>query len=262
MSDDLEQAPSETIDRHSPVPYYQQLVGILERRISSGSIAAGDRLPSEPDLGATFGLSRATVRQALQALQSHGLVERIPNRGVFASEPQVDTRWLIQGPEGFLDSAIGHQNRAVATRVDRHGPVTLPDYAAKALQTPVGSTGHELVRVRSVDGTPALFSINYSPAELIPVISKAAGVLEGTASFSELLRQAGYPLTGATRVIHAVPAPAEVAAALRTSGSTPMLRVRSTSWTSAGAPYDFYETWVLSEVIPLEISVSAVTTPR
>ena len=52
----------ETINRQSPVPYYQQLVDVLAERITAGLVQTGERLPSENELCNEFGLSRATRR--------------------------------------------------------------------------------------------------------------------------------------------------------------------------------------------------------
>jgi GntR family transcriptional regulator len=251
----------ETIDRQSSTPYYQQLFNALEQRIASGVIARGQRLPSENELCTEFGLSRATVRQALQLLESRGLVTRVTNRGVFASEPSSERGWVIQGTEGFLENAIGHQNRAVSTEVLRHGPVILPGYACRALQVPEDAAGYELVRLRSLDGMPALYSINYSPPALVPVLAGAHEVLAGRASLSEALSSAGHVVGGAHRAIRAVTPSPEIAAALQVSQTTPTLHIRSTSWTADGQRFDVYDTWVRSDVVPLEVNVNATTVP-
>jgi GntR family transcriptional regulator len=251
-------AAAEPIDRQSPTPYYQQLFDVLERRIAAKDIAAGERLPSENELCTEFGLSRATVRQALKLLESRGLAHRIPGRGVFASEPTADKGWVIQGQQGFLENAITHQNRHVTTQVLRSGPVILPDSACRSLEIPEGTRGFELVRLRSLDGTPAVYSINYSPPAVAPVVAGAQEVLSGQASLSELLAGAGYGLGGANRTIRAVnPAP-EIAKALNVTDSSPLLRIQSTSWTARGERFDVYETWVRSEIVPLEVNVSTV----
>ena len=75
------------IERNSPTPYYDQLFVILSERIASGTIPVGEKLASEHELCEEFGLSRATVRQALSKLENEGLAERIPRRGVFAVAP-------------------------------------------------------------------------------------------------------------------------------------------------------------------------------
>ena len=61
-----------TIERVSPVPYYEQLYEILREQISQGEIAEEERLPSELELCREFGLSRATVRQTLTKLENDG----------------------------------------------------------------------------------------------------------------------------------------------------------------------------------------------
>ena len=248
-------AHAESIDRQSSVPYYEQLASALEQRISAGQIIAGARLPSENELCTEFSLSRATVRQALRHLESRGFAHRVPGRGVFASEPGGDHGWVIQGPEGFLENAIGHQNRSVTTRALRSGAISLPAHACRALEVPEGTVGFELVRLRTLDGTPALYSVNYSPPDLIAVLAGAHDVLAGRASLTQLLASAGYQLGEAHRAVRAVAASEEIARHLAVSPETPLLHIRSTSWTSEGRRYDVYDTWVRSDVIPLEINV-------
>lgn len=248
----------ETIDRQSPTPYYRQLFDVLEQRITSNRIQAGERLPSENDLCVEFGLSRATVRQALSLLESKALARRVPGRGVFAIEPASGRGWVIQGQQGFLENAISHQNRSVVTQVLRSGFVTLPDTACRALELPEGSEGFELVRLRSIDGIPAVYSINYSPPKVAAIIADAAEVLTGKASLTELLTRSGYGSGGANRIIRSVLPTPEIAKILGVGESSPLLRVHSTSWAVNDEKFDVYETWVRSEIVPLEVSVSTV----
>ncbi len=248
----------DVIERQSETPYYQQLSDLLERRLASGQIVADARLPSENALCKEFGVSRATVRQALQLLESRGLVYRVPNRGVFAGDRGAEHGWLIQGRQGFLENAITHQNRSVTTRVIRSGYAVLPAIVCRELRLPEGTEGFQLVRVRFLDGSPAVFSINYIPPSVAGFVARAADVLAGSASLSDLLTRSGYPLAGAYRSIRAVPPTAEIANALGIRKTTPILQVRSTSWSSGGLRYDVYETYVRTDVVPLEVNVSAV----
>jgi DNA-binding FadR family transcriptional regulator len=65
---------------------YEQIAATLEAEIRSGAFAAGDRLPSERDLAQRLGVSRATVREALGALQVAGLVDTRQGAGSFVAE--------------------------------------------------------------------------------------------------------------------------------------------------------------------------------
>ena len=64
----------------SDIPLYSQLVSIIKRNISAGTLTPGALLPSEAELCRTFDVSRSTVRQAIGALESEGLVVRNAGR--------------------------------------------------------------------------------------------------------------------------------------------------------------------------------------
>jgi GntR family transcriptional regulator len=243
-----------TIERSSPVPYYEQLYELLLTRIRRGDIANGDRLPGESELHREFGLSRATVRQALDLLESHGYAQKVPRRGYFAGQPQAHKGWLIEGGGGFLDGDIGHDSPRVSTTVLRNEMAPLPDDAAANLQVPAGTIGYVLERVRRIDGELALFSTNFTPPHVAPVVSEAAGVLDGTSSLTEALSGAGYVAVGARRVIDAQPANARIANLINVAPGSPLLRIRSTTWGSELIPYDFYETWLHTDIVPLEVN--------
>lgn len=74
---------SVTVDRFDATPLYAQLATILRQRIESGELASRDPLPSEPYLMGEQGLSRSTVRHALDILRAEGLIQTFPGRGTF-----------------------------------------------------------------------------------------------------------------------------------------------------------------------------------
>lgn len=84
----------------------------------------------------------------------------------------------------------------------------------------------------------------------------------GAASLTDLLNDAGYRPGGAHRIIHSLKPTDEVTRRLDVSADFPLLRIRSTSWDLQERRYDFYETWLRTDVVPVEINVSAVAAPR
>lgn len=79
----LERSGSVPLD-YTPVQsskVFEQIVEQIERRILSGELRSGDRLPSERELGEQFHVSRTAVREAMKTLAQKGLVDMRPGRG-------------------------------------------------------------------------------------------------------------------------------------------------------------------------------------
>jgi GntR family transcriptional regulator len=83
-------ARGDAIDTTSFTPVYFQLGQLLHKQITSGGLRVGDRVPSENELSAEFGVSRMTARKALTILTDEGLVRREKGKGTFVSSPRVD----------------------------------------------------------------------------------------------------------------------------------------------------------------------------
>lgn len=77
------------IDRSSYEPAYVQIVNILRRAIASGEYQAGDQLPTEAELCATFDVSPMTVRRAIGMLLDQGAVTTTRGRGTFVQPPRL-----------------------------------------------------------------------------------------------------------------------------------------------------------------------------
>lgn len=245
------------IDRTSPVPYYKQLYAILLAQIQGGEVSLQDRLPSEPELHRQFGLSRQTVRQALELLETNGWATRVPRRGYFASEPPRERGWLIEGQGGFLENKVGFRNERVRTAVVTASAAVLPDHAARELQLDLPAAGFVLERVRYLEDEVVLHSTNYTPPKVTPLVAAAAHRSPGEWSLTQALRQGGWTAEGSRRVIHALAAPRSIAEHLEVGEGTALLRIRSVTWGSSLVPFDYYETWLRSDRVPLELIASA-----
>ena len=75
------------VDRGSGVPAFRQVAADLRQEIASGRLAPGARLPSERELVDAYGVSRPTIRDAVNLLRSEGLVTSEHGRGVFVRVP-------------------------------------------------------------------------------------------------------------------------------------------------------------------------------
>ncbi len=73
----------------------QQVIDELRHQIESGKLKEGDQLPTEPQLEASFGVSRTVVREAIADLRAAGFVRPVQGKGVFVSDPNTTQRLAL-----------------------------------------------------------------------------------------------------------------------------------------------------------------------
>ncbi len=123
-----------------PTPAYYRIYQSLRRRISAGAYAADAQIPTEDQLMGEFGVSRHTIRAAVQNLVVEGLVRRQPGRGTFVQRPEPGVvPWAARSLEDMLDRNFG----------DR-----LESYGARPL--PAGSGEEHAARLRLATGEPVV----------------------------------------------------------------------------------------------------------
>jgi GntR family transcriptional regulator len=191
---------------------YAQIIAEIERAIADGDLAPGDRLPPERALAEEHGVSRMTVRQALQSLESRGLLRRAIGRngGSFVELPKVE-RDL--GTFSGLSEQLARQGVAAGARV----------VSACEVDGVV-----EIVRVRLADGEPFAVERSSFPAD------RFRGLLacDLTGSLYELLGE-DAPVRAVER-IEPVLADAEDAAALGLRVGAPLMLVDRVAYDEAG----------------------------
>jgi GntR family transcriptional regulator of arabinose operon len=89
--------------KDSPIPLYKQVLNYLETYIVSGKIQAGTRLPTEAELRKALGVSRVTIRQALNSAVEAGLVVRKAGKGTFVAQNNA-----TPPAEGFIGYVVHH----------------------------------------------------------------------------------------------------------------------------------------------------------
>ncbi|MFL9827938.1 GntR family transcriptional regulator [Rhodoplanes sp. SY1] len=83
-----------TSDADSRVPRYLQVASVLRRRLRDGVWSVGEKIATLEELEREFDVARVTVRQAIELLQSEGLVESQQGRGTFVTNTVDHRRWL------------------------------------------------------------------------------------------------------------------------------------------------------------------------
>ena len=158
------------LSQESDIPLYSQLVGIVKRNISAGTLAAGDLLPSETELCKTFDISRSTVRQAIGTLETEGLVVRKQGRGTFVAEPKMRRRTETVYSFTSEISAMGLVPSSTLMEFDVIDP---PPDIMKMLE--LGSSDakvYRFTRIRKVNGEPLILETSYYPHFIYPKLTR------------------------------------------------------------------------------------------
>lgn len=247
------------IERTSAEPYYAQLARILEAQIKEGGFRPGDRLPGETELCRTYELARSTVRETLRALEQQRLIRMVPRRGAFVNDVEAN-RWMLQVTQGFLETEAHAPDRTIVTQVLKAAFEPLPVEVTTALNMDKGERGFVLERVRTMDGKPAMHSTNWLPADVGAVLL-GKPVLQGQESLNYTLRKAGFSVYSARREVAAIETPESIAQLLSLKKKAPILLIRSVSRDESGRPFDYYHSYVRSDVVTIAVSAEARSEP-
>lgn len=243
--------PAPGIDRRSPVPFFFQLKSVIVEELDRGRWVPGDRIPSEPELCKRFGVSRATVRQALAELEREGRLRKERGRGTFVAEPRANA-WLLQSSHGFFDEA-SEAGRRVTSRVLRRESLELPSWAALALGLPAGSGGLLLERVRSVDDEVVMYVESYLLPDLADLV--LAAELEHASLYQVLADGAGIEVAGGRRVVEATTARDKLANLLKVKRGSALLFVEAVSIDANQRPFETYRAWHRSDRTKIAVQV-------
>ncbi|MEU5765326.1 GntR family transcriptional regulator [Streptomyces asoensis] len=219
------------LDRASPVPLYYQLAQQLESAIEHGALAPGNLLGNEIDLSTRLGLSRPTVRQAIQSLVDKGLLVRRRGVGTQVVHSQVKRPLELSSLYDDLETA----GQGPTTHVLRNERVPASADVAAALGVAEGGEVTVLERLRATHGQPVAFLCNYLPTDLLDLGTER---LESTGLY-RLLRAAGITLHSARQTIGARSATAEEAALLAEKAGAALLTMQRTAYDDTGRPVEY-----------------------
>jgi GntR family transcriptional regulator len=196
-------------------PQYRQIEQALRERIAT--LGPGERLPSDADLCAEFGVSRMTARNAMERLAADGLITREPGRGSFVAERPAHRRAnrLMTFTQEMRRAGRVPSSR-VLTRVIR--PSSLGE--AASLGIPAREPVVHLRRLRLADGDP----IALESTILIGACATAVMTADlSGGSLHETLGRAGFVLSRGSGTIAAAAAGSADARLLGIRAGDPLL---------------------------------------
>ena len=214
------------VDRNSPVPLYFQVAQHLEQLIESGELPMGTRLENEIDLADQLGLSRQTMRRAIEYLVGRGLLLR--KRGIGTQVVQAKVTREVELTSLYDD--LAKTGRDPSTTVVSFSTEPAPDALAAELGLAAGTPVYVFERLRFAGAEPLALMRNHVPEHLMRL---SAADLEAQGLYN-LFRTNGISMRIARQSIGARAATAAEARALGERKGAPLLTMERSAYDEQG----------------------------
>ena len=212
-----------------PVPRYHQIYLVLRERLAAGEFAADAPLPGEVELARTFGVSRMTLRAALDLLAQEKLIVRRRGRGTFAC---ARAKAAARAPMlGLLENLVANGLRTVVKLIEL-SEVPAGSEVAEALRIAASEPVQRAVRLRSYRGSPVSHLTTFVPASVARFGRKELA----DKPMLQLLEEAGVSVAGADQTVSARLSDPATAPLLNLSLGSPLLAVRRVVYDDSGRP--------------------------
>lgn len=238
----------------SPVPLYTQVKEILRERILDGTYKAHAQLPAESEMSRIFGVSRITVRQALNDLQKEGIIFKIPGKGTFVSKPKAFQQ--LTQLEGFSE-AMSRMGYEIYNRVTSFKTISASQHLAQQLRVDIGAPLTEIKRIRHLNREPLSLEITYLPEAVGARLQKED--LASRDIFLILENDYGIALGHADLQLDAMLADDTLSHALLVEPGTALLRMERLTHTAAGLPLDYEYLYFRGDAFRYRLQISRRT---
>jgi GntR family transcriptional regulator len=223
-----------SIDPTTPIPLYHQIKGNIRALIEDGHLKAGQALPPERVLAASYGANRLTLRQAVGELVHEGVLRRQRGVGTFVSEPKLSLDMV--GAAGFTDLIVA-AGRGRSTRLISLEIVPARVRVARHLEIDENDQVWRLQRLRFADGEPFLIETVHLPYARFPSLDEAD--FHHVSLFETLRQQAGCVPAESEDVLEPVILDEYERELLDTGESTLGLLVEATTRDADGVVFEY-----------------------
>ncbi len=222
-----------TIDKNTPIPLYYQLKEILLEHLSEEGV--GNPFPTEHELCEHFGISRPTVRQAINELVAEGYLTRFKGKGTFVASPKIKQDFLLI-LESFNDE-MRKKGLVPTTKVLECTIVASDEPVAKMLRIPVGDEVVRLRRLRFTNGQPIVIVVTHLPCVFVrAIVSKD---LENNSLYDLLAQDFNLKIDHAIRTLEATIAGEYEAKLLGVKVGAPLQFIETVTFLEDETPIEF-----------------------
>lgn len=214
--DEALKSMADAVDSSSRLPLHVQVRRLIREKALDGALVdAEGRLKTEAELGEIFGVSRITIRNAIQPLVEEGLFSRTRGKGTFLRSAEIENwggtlmGFVETGREAGFEPGAEILHQGMTNRHDAEVAATLKERAV-----------FELKRIRFADGTPVAIEDAFYPPDIGLELQQRD--LSRSAIYRLFEDELGFAIKEAQQTISSVLADAELAAHLGVEAGDPL----------------------------------------
>lgn len=232
-------------------PKYIQIVNYYSRLIGMGKMAEGEQMPTEQEICDLFGVSRITVRNALNKMVYDGYIYKVQGKGSFVSTKKADMQLnrLAGFTEEMRDLGLQASTTILENKIEQAN-----EEIATALGVEHGQKVYKFIRLRCANGLPMAIEHVHLSFQRFPNI----GMQDLSASFYDLLRE-HYSLepSWAKQSIWADSSSKHESTHLQIPQNSPVLHIRRITYGSDNLPFEYVESSYRGDKYAFNVTMSA-----
>jgi GntR family transcriptional regulator len=225
-----------SIDKDSPVPLYYQIEEWLRSQIASGQLKPGDMLEPEIALSEQLGISRLTVRQALNNLANEGLLVRKRAKGTFVAPQRSKITFKRDRVMGVTEE-LAREGLSIRSQVQGQTLVPPTGMALRELKLTSRDLVIRIQRLRSIGDEPIVIETTCHPYRLFPELLEMD--LTDQSIYTILEEKYDSRPHEALDSFVASVATREEAKLLEIEAGAPVMRYQRTGFNQQGVPMEF-----------------------
>jgi GntR family transcriptional regulator len=213
----------------------------------TGIYPSGVKLPNEAELAERWGVSRATVREAVGSLVEAGYLTRRHGSGTFVAGT-LPRRHALDVSVSYT-SMIREAGMEPGMTILHEEQVAASESEARLLQVDAGEPLLCVERIRTADTRPVVYSLDRLPKEYAP-----EGIDGFGGSLYKVLERSGHTVQGASARLTPVVAAEQLAQLLETDRGTPLLHIEQVDFDAGGHPVMLSSEWHVADAFELHIN--------
>jgi GntR family transcriptional regulator len=224
-----------SITRSDEGTLHGQLYRVLAKRIATGELKVGKRLPTEAELVSEYAVSRTTARRALDELRRASLVERLPGRGTFVAPPKLKTAIPQLHSITREIEQLGYRPGSKVLSLEEG---VADENERSHLRLGEGARVLRVRRLRTADEQPFYVADSTLNLVLFPKLQEVDYGRPNLSMFKVFEEVSGRRVHRVAQWLSAVPATAEVAKHMELSRGTPVLQLERILYVGADSPIE------------------------